>query len=111
MAIQKKIDAEKLKPALRDYQVLLEPVVTEKASTVGAENASGIIFRVDKRAGKSDIKQAVEKVFGVEVASVRTCNFIGKPKRAGMRQGRRTSYKKAYISLKPGSNLDLYEGI
>ena len=96
---------------ITDYQVILGPVVTEKAANVGGANFAGIVLKVDRRADKTQIKQAVENIFDVEVAAVKTCNYIGKLKRTGRELGRRAAYKKAYVSLKPGFEVNLFEGI
>ena len=86
-------------------QVLLEPRITEK-STLVAEQYKQFVFKVQKEASKPDIKQAVELMFEVEVESVQVMNVKGK--RKGMRQsvGRRSDWKKAYVKLKPGFDID-----
>ena len=102
---------EEKKAGLADYQVIHGPVVTEKAANVGGSNYSGVVLKVDRRANKVQIKQAVENIFNVEVAAVKTCNYMGKLKRTGRELGRRSAYKKAYVSLKPGFEVNLFEGI
>ena len=97
-------------PTLKDYNLLYKPVVTEKSSVVGGVG-SCIVFKVDPAASKVQIKNAIEKVFKVEVQKVRTCNFLGKLKRTNRSVGRRASFKKAYVSLKPGHTIDLVEGL
>lgn len=109
MAIKKK--EEKVEATLKDYKTILGPVITEKASHIGGENTSGVVLKVDRRATKTEIKEAVEKVFDVKVAKVRTCNYLGKAKRMGRSSGRRAAFKKAYINFKEGHDIDLYEGI
>ena len=61
-----------------------------------------LTFRVDKKATKLDIKRAVEEIFNVKVASVRTIQYDGKMKKRGRHEGRRPSWKKAYVTLKKG---------
>ena len=62
-------------------------------------------FRVEKTAGKLDIKKAVEEIFNVKVASVRTVNYDGKIKKRGRQEGRRPNWKKAYVTLKKGEPM------
>lgn len=88
------------------YATLKSPIITEKSAGQGL-----IVMEVDKRADKHGIKSAVERVFNVEVESVRTCNIMGKPKRKGMKSGRTAGYKKAYVTLKEGYKVDLIEGV
>ena len=85
--------------------VLLEPRVTEK-STIAAELNNQFTFKVRKDADKQDIKAAVELMFNVEVDSVKVLNVKGKQKRFGQRLGQRSDWKKAYVKLKPGFDID-----
>mgnify|MGYP002622840537 CR=1 FL=1 len=85
--------------------VLLEPRVTEKTTLV-AEMNNQVTFKVRKDASKEEIKAAVELMFEVEVDSVRVLNVKGKQKRFGQRLGRRSDWKKAYVKLKPGFDID-----
>ncbi|HJD43695.1 MAG TPA: 50S ribosomal protein L23 [Candidatus Paenalcaligenes intestinipullorum] len=94
--------------AERLLQVVLAPVVTEKATMV-AENNQQIVFRVAADATKPEIKAAVEHLFNVEVESVQVLNQNGKAKRFGRFQGRRRNERKAYVSLKAGQELDFTE--
>lgn len=89
----------------RLYQVLLGPHISEK-STVAADKARQIVFRVREDATKPQIKAAVEKLFEVEVNSVKVINVRGKMKYSGKTPGKRTNWKKAYVSLKPGHDID-----
>jgi large subunit ribosomal protein L23 len=86
-------------------QVLVAPIVSEKATTVGEKN-NQVLFKVLRDATKPEIKAAVELMFKVEVASVQTVNQKGKAKRFGRSIGRRDHVKKAYVSLKPGQELN-----
>ena len=88
------------------YGLLKGPLVTEKAAQQGL-----IVLSVDPRATKTEIKDAVERVFNVTVARVRTANYSGKPKRVGRSIGRRAGFKKAYITLAEGSEINLVEGV
>lgn len=90
--------------------VIKEPLVTEKLTTLGEEhNQYG--FVIDKRANKIQVKQAIEKKFDVTVTSVRTMNVTGKMKRMGRYVGRQSSWKKAIVSLKDGDKITLFEGV
>lgn len=93
--------------------VLLAPIVSEK-STMIADKLRQIAFRVAADATKADIKDAVEAMFKeqkVEVAAVQVLNVGGKEKRFGRFTGRRRNWKKAYVCLKEGSDLNLAEAI
>ena len=88
------------------YNVLLSPVVTEKANIVAEKNEQ-VVFKVLPQATKQDIKAAFELAFNAEVLSVTVNNVKGKAKKFGRFSGRRANWKKAYISLKPGQDFDL----
>jgi len=93
------------------YQVLLNPVVTEK-STRAAEHDGQVVFNVAPSANRHDVKAAIELAFEdqkVEVESVRILNVKGKTKRFGKSIGKRNDRKKAYIRLKEGSDIDFAE--
>jgi len=86
--------------------VLLEPRVTEKSTMVG-EAYNQYVFKVAKDATKPEIKQAVELMFdGAEVESVQVTNVKGKKKMFARRPGQRVNWKKAYVRLKPGFDID-----
>ena len=87
------------------YQVILAPHVSEKSTRV-AEKNSQIVFRVRRDASKPVIKQAVEKMFNVQVESVTVSNVKGKEKKFGKTPGRRQDWKKAYVRLKPGQDIN-----
>ncbi|MCK6424474.1 MAG: 50S ribosomal protein L23 [Burkholderiaceae bacterium] len=86
-------------------QVLVAPIISEKATSVG-EKHNQVLFKVLLDASKPEIKAAVELMFKVEVASVQVVNIKGKTKRFGGRIGRRNHLRKAYVSLKPGQELN-----
>lgn len=88
--------------------VIIRPVISEKTYALIA--AGKYTFRVDDRAHKFEIKDAVEKAFGVEVIKVRTSRVRSKPKRRGMISGRTRSWKKAVVELAPGDTIELFEG-
>ena len=87
------------------FQVILAPHVSEK-STRAAEKGNQIVFRVRTDASKPVIKAAVEKLFNVEVLSVTVANVKGKTKGFGRTPGRRQDWKKAYVKLKPGQDIN-----
>ena len=89
---------------LRHYDVIVSPSITEKSTLVSEQNQ--VVFNVAKTASKPEIKAAVELMFKVEVASVSTAVQKGKVKRFGRTIGRRDHVKKAYVSLKPGQELN-----
>jgi large subunit ribosomal protein L23 len=89
-------------------QVILAPVISEK-STFVADKHNQVIFRVDSSATKPEIKAAVEFMFKVEVDSVTVINVRGKSKRFGQFTGRRNHWKKAYVSLKAGQEINFAE--
>ena len=93
----------------RLLKVILAPHVSEK-STMSAELANTVVFKVATDANKQEIKSAVEKLFEVEVGSVRTVNQKGKTKRHGMHFGKRKDWKKAYVTLKDGHDIDFVGG-
>jgi len=93
----------------RLMQIIVSPVISEK-STVAAEESNQFVFRVLKNASKPEISRAVELMFNVEVDQVRVLNGKGKTKRQGATTGRRSDWKKAYIKLKPGHDIDFGAG-
>ena len=92
----------------RMYDLILAPVITEKSTRVSEHNQ--VVFRVPLTATKPEIKAAVEMLFNVKVEGVSTVNVKGKVKRFGRTFGRRKDWKKAYVSLKPGQEINFAEG-
>ena len=90
----------------RLYQVLLAPRVTEKATRV-SETGNQYVFRVVQDANKAEVASAVEKLFDVNVESVRIVNVKGKNKTFRMRPGKRSDWKKAYVRVQEGQVIDL----
>jgi len=86
------------------HSILRLPVITEK-SNFQKENLLTLTFKVAKDANKIEIKKAVERIFKVKVASVRTANFHGKIRRQGRFSGRKPDWKKAYVTLKKGEKM------
>jgi|SRR5690625_512872 len=93
----------------RVFKVLLGPHVSEKSAIVG-DLANQVVFKVSRDATKAEIKKAVETLFDVKVEGVRVLNVLGKRKGAGRIRGRRPDWKKAYVSLAAGQEIDLLEG-
>ncbi|MBS7260872.1 MAG: 50S ribosomal protein L23 [Treponema sp.] len=89
--------------------VLIEPVVSEKASMLREQNK--YVFIVRKDATKTDIKEAVAKLFNVTVVNCTTMNVIGKVKRLRGKPGRTASYKKAVVRIADGQTIAAFEGV
>ncbi len=89
-------------------QVLVRPVVTEKSTDL-SEQANKYVFEVALAANKHEIRQAVEKFFGVKVLDVRTMRMHGKPKRMGRFEGHRPDWKKAVVTLQADDKIDLFD--
>jgi large subunit ribosomal protein L23 len=90
------------------YSVIKKPHVTEKTS-LGSDVTNTVAIVVDRDANKIEIKQAVETLFKVKVTDVRTVNVSGKVKRFGRNYGKRSNWKKAYVSLQEGQSIDFFE--
>lgn len=92
------------------YDIILEPILSEKS--YDGIPAKKYTFKVAKSATKTQIKVAVEKIFGVKVAKVNTSNYDGKLKRMGRNEGRRSAYKKAIVSLTEDSKaIEFFESL
>lgn len=89
------------------YQVIRRPIVTEKG-VAAKENQRTLCLEVDPRASKTEVKQAVERIFKVKVETVRTANFPGKERRRGRFAGYRPDWKKALVRLKKGEKMVEY---
>lgn len=90
----------------RMFQVLLAPHISEKTTIVADANRQ-FVFKVAPDATKPEIKEAVETLFDVKVEAVKTLNVKGKTKRFGQRLGKRSGWKKAYVGLKEGFDIEL----
>ena len=88
------------------HDILLGPVVTEKSAYAAEDNT--YVFKVGVKANKHQIKDAVETFFGVRVNNVRTLIVRGKVKRFGRHTGRRSNWKKAYVTLRDGDSINFY---
>jgi large subunit ribosomal protein L23 len=86
------------------YQVILQPVITEKGLGI-KETEQTLVFKVAAKATKTEIRNAVQSVFKVKVDSIRTANFQGKERRRGKFAGYRPDWKKAYVKLRAGEKV------
>jgi len=92
---------------LSDYRDIIKvPVITEKSANI-ASNEKTYVFKVDSKANKTQIKQAIEKIFNVKVENVNTVNVHPKKKRVGRHSGMTNKYKKAIVTLAIGNKIDL----
>jgi large subunit ribosomal protein L23 len=89
------------------HQVLRRPLVTEKSTALKADS-NKVVFEVAPEANKKEIKQAIEKIFEVKVTGVNTSITRGKMKRVGRHIGFRKNWKKAVVTLEPGTDLDVF---
>ena len=92
------------------YKIIFHPFVTEKTMNFMEKN-NALEFVVKRDANKPQIKEAVEKLFNVEVLNVKTANLPGKPRRLGRSEGYKSGYKKASVTLKEGQKIEIVEGV
>ena len=91
------------------WDVLRRPIITEKNTRLSEERQ--YMFVVDRRANKTQVKEAVETAFNVKVQAVNTMNAPAKVRRRGRVMGERPGYKKAIVTLAPGNSIEFFEGI
>lgn len=89
------------------YDIIRKPIITEKSSAL-AENLQ-YTFEVDTKATKTQIKEAIERIFNVDVTAIRTINVHRKPKRMQKYEGFKPAYKKAIVRLAAGQKIDAFE--
>jgi large subunit ribosomal protein L23 len=108
---KKKADAAAVSDTVKAklYDVLVRPVITEKA-TRGAEQ-NKVVFMISPTADKTQVKQAVETLFGVKVSKVNTVNIAGKTKKFRGQDGRRDDVRKAIVTLAAGQTIDMAAGL
>ncbi|MCE5243729.1 MAG: 50S ribosomal protein L23 [Syntrophobacteraceae bacterium] len=94
----------------KSYHILKRPLVTEK-SNIQKEERNKISFEVDRRANKIEIKDAVEKIFKVDVLEVATMSVKGKRKRVGRHFTKQSDWKKAVVTIKAGQRVEFFEGV
>jgi large subunit ribosomal protein L23 len=93
------------------YKVIRGPLITEKSTELKEDNRT-LCFKVAREATKTEVRQAVEQLLGVKVASVRTANIRGKVKRYGRFEGKRSGWKKAFVTLREGEKMiEFFEGV
>ncbi len=91
------------------HDILIRPVITEKTAAMMQDNKYTFVVAMD--ANKIEIRQAVEEVFKVKVESVNTIRVLGKVKRMGRTQGKRSDFKKAIVKLAEGERIEFFEGV
>jgi len=89
--------------------VIQAPLISEKGTAL-AESANQFLFKVRPEANKIEVKQAVERLFKVKVVDVRMARYLGKMRRIGRSMGRRSDWKKAYVTLREGDKIDFFGG-
>ena len=92
------------------HEIIIKPLITEKTS-IQKELNNQLTFEVDRRANRIEIKQAIETIFNVRVAAVKTMQVTGKTKQRGRITGKRRDWKKAIVKLMPGERIDFFEGV
>jgi len=92
------------------HQIIKKTLITEK-STLARDAANQYNFEVDPRANRIEVLRAVEKLFKVKVLNVRTMNMAGKKKRVGRVLGRKRDWKKAIVTLAPGSSIEIFQKV
>lgn len=95
--------------SVKAYDVLLKPLITEKASELGALNK--YIFAIDPKMNKIEVKKAIRKIYEVDPADVNILNFPGKSVRYGKTVGKTKKWKKAVVTLRKGDSIQVYEGV
>ncbi len=95
---------------MNTYDIIRRPVNTEK-TTIQKEVANQVTFEVDRKANRIEIGKAVEAIFSVKVAVVRTMQVKGKVKRRGKILGKRKDWKKAIVTLMPGERIEFFDGV
>jgi large subunit ribosomal protein L23 len=92
------------------YDIIKSPLITEK-TTIQKEVSNQVSFKVSRKANRVEVKRAIENIFNVKVAGVRTMQVKGKTKQRGRIIGKRKDWKKAIVRLMPGERIDFFEGV
>ena len=95
---------------MNSHEIVIRPLITEKTG-IQKELNNQLTFEVDRRANRIEIKQAIESIFNVRVAAVKTMQVTGKTKQRGRITGKRRDWKKAIVKLMPGERIDFFEGV
>jgi len=90
-------------------EILIKPLITEKNTMLGAQGK--YTFKIDRRANKTQVKEAVEAIFKVEVTAVNTISVPPKSRRVGRTIGKTQAWKKAVVTVRPGQRIELFEGV
>ena len=90
-------------------EILIKPLITEKNTMLGAEGK--YTFKIDRRANKTQVKEAVEAIFKVNVTAVNTISVPPKTRRVGRTIGKTQPWKKAVVTLRPGQRIEIFEGV
>ncbi len=91
------------------YDIVIAPIISEKSMTMLADQK--YTFKVNAKANKIEIKKAIEEIFKVEVEKVTTLNVIGKNKRVGVHEGKKSDWKKAIVKLKGTKTIEFFESL
>ena len=91
-------------------EIIIRPLITEKTS-IQKEMFNQVTFEVDRRANRIEVKRAIETIFKVRVAGVKTMQITGKTKQRGRITGKRRDWKKAIVTLLPGERIDFFDGV
>ncbi len=92
------------------HDIIKRPIITEKTN-IQKETHNQLTFEVDRKANSVEIKKAIENIFNVNVAKIRTMQVKGKTKQRGRIVGKRKDWKKAIVTLMPGERIDFFEGV
>jgi len=92
------------------YNIIKSPLITEK-TTIQKETSNQVSFKISRKANRVEVKNAVENIFNVKVAGVRTMQVKGKTKQRGRIIGKRKDWKKAIVTLIPGERIDFFDGV
>ncbi len=93
-----------------DYDIIKSPLITEK-TTIQKEAFNQVSFKISREANRIEVKNAIENIFNVKVAGVRTMQVKGKTKQRGRIIGKRKDWKKAIVTLMQGERIDFFEGV
>jgi large subunit ribosomal protein L23 len=91
------------------HDIVRAPLISEKGTQL-TEAANQVLFKVRPDANKIEVKQAIESLFKVKVVQVRMARYLGKMRRVGRSMGRRSDWKKAYVTLREGDKIDFFGG-
>ncbi|MFW5980796.1 MAG: 50S ribosomal protein L23 [Halanaerobiaceae bacterium] len=92
------------------HDIIIRPIISEQSMEL-MESNNTYAFEVAKTANKIEIRKAIEEIFEVEIENVNTMNMKGKKRRLGRNEGKRPDWKKAYVKLAEGENIEVYEGL